>query len=555
MKHLIIAVFCFLSVVRLLAQNETMLFGSKEQYTRADSLRGFLYPERSCYDVTFYDLHLTLDVLDKTIEGYNDIHFRLLQPSKRIQIDLFANLDIDSLVWNGQKCAYAREHNAVFVTIPPILPSDKHQTLRCYYHGSPTIAKRAPWDGGFVWKKDSNGKDFISVACQGIGASIWFPNKDHQSDEPDSMRFSCAVPSDLVCVSNGRLMNKKTDKGNMRYTWQTHYPINNYAISFYVGDFVLLQDHYISGQDSLDLNYYVLSDNRESAQKQFAQVKPMLQCFEKYLGRFPFWRDGYKLVEAPYLGMEHQTAIAYGNNFVNGYLGMDLTRTGIGKQFDYIIIHETGHEWWGNNVTTKDIADMWVHESFCTYSESLYVECMFGEEAAQRYVNGYQGGVDNDRPIIGDYDVNHEGSGDMYGKGALILNTLRHQIGDDNLWFSILKGINQRFAMQTTTSKAVIDYINERTGQNYTPFFRQYLEKAQPPILRTETTQINKKRWKISYHWENANDDFNLPIEANINGKTQKIVPNNTWQSIVVDAKKSPTFDCNTNKAYYLLNP
>jgi aminopeptidase N len=512
----------------------------KEKFTKADTLRGTLSPLRTCYDVKFYDLHITLNPDDRELWGYNDITFAATNNFVQMQIDLFDFWKIDSIVFEKKKVAYQREFNAVLLTLPRVVAQGERANLRFYYSGKPMAAKHAPWDGGFSFSKDPNGKHFIGVSCQGLGASSWYPNKDHQSDEPDSMHMSCAVPNDLYCFMNGQFRGKRDEVAAMpngkakqytRYNWAVTYPINNYAVSLNIADYTPFSDIYLSGKDTLHLHYYPLSVNADKAKKHFEQVKPMLKCYEERFGRYPFWRDGFALVETPYLGMEHQSGIAYGNNYKQGYTGFDITGTGIGNRFDYIIIHEAGHEWWGNSVTSADIADMWIHEGFCTYGESMYVECMYGKKEAITYVNGSKKGIENDRPIIGHYGVNKEGSGDMYGKGAVMLNCIRSTIDNDSLWFAILKGIANDFKYGTVNTEMIVNYINKRAGKDLTPIFDQYLRYTDIPVLEYRT-QKRGKNTELSYRWVANAKGFNMPMK--LTDGTQTLQPNAEWQKTIL---------------------
>ncbi len=548
-----------LGVIVCLPANAQGLGDEKKVFTRADSLRGTLTEVRTWFDVGYYDLHLTIDPNEKSLFGYNDIYFKVVQPSRTMQIDLFYNMQADSVVLNGKNYSFSREGNAVFIQFPfGELPLNSTQKLRFYYHGKPTSAKNAPWDGGFVWQKDNNDKPWVGVACQGFGASSWFPNKDHQSDEPDSARVSCAVPQGLFCVSNGRFLGKSTATETVngalfeRYNWAVSYPINNYDITINIGDYVHFGDIYVSGNDTLPLNYYVLSYNLERAKRHFAQVKPMLQCYEQYFGRYPFWKDGFALVETHYLGMEHQSAVAYGNRYLMGYTGYDISTTGIGNRFDYIIIHEAGHEWWGNSVTSADIADMWVHEGFCTYGESLYVECMYGKNDALKYVNGTRTRISNDRPIIGPYGVNEEGSGDMYAKGAILLNTLRSVVGNDSLWFSIIRGIAHDFKYQIVTSKQIEQYISQKAGQDFSKIFDQYLRHINPPKLLYKASKKGRNT-ELVFKWEADVTDFDMPVAYLTTNNTPNIIHPTTaqWQKILLPNIKPDELKFAENLYYF----
>jgi len=504
----------------------TCHFSFAQETTRRDSLQGGLRFERTCFDVLRYDLNLKVDPSKKWIFGANDITFKVIEPTKKIQLDLFDNMIIDGITSQEfGKLEYTRDENAVFVHFNKALEKDKTYTIRFSYYGNPKVAKNAPWDGGFVFKKDRKGIDFIGVAVQGTGASLWYPCKDSQTDEPDlGATVKVAVPNGLMNVSNGRFLGSK-DLGNgyTRLDWEVKNPINNYDITLNIADYVHIHDTH----QGLDLDYYVLRDNEEKARKHFeADVKPMLDCFQLKFGKYPFWEDGYKLVETPYLGMEHQSAVAYGNQYKKGYRGMDLSGTGIGMQFDYITIHETGHEWFGNSITSKDIADMWIHEGFTTYTETVFIECTQGYEAALKYVNGQSRNVRNDKPIIGKFGVNREGSGDMYFKGSLLLNTLRHVVNNDDKWWAILLKYAETYKKQIIDTPTVIAFFNQETGYNLTPIFNQYLNYTKLPHLEI---QANNNSFK--YRWTTDEPNFNMPIDIQIGTKKIRLKPSNEWQN------------------------
>jgi aminopeptidase N len=519
---------------------------AQAQFTRKDSLFCGLRVERTSFDVLRYDLNITINPENKEIIGYNDITFKAVHPTKKIQLDLFDNMKIDGITnQKFGKLEYIREENAVFVQFPSSLIQDSVYTIRFMYHGNPKIAKNAPWDGGFVFKKDSNGKDFIGVAVQGTGASLWYPVKDSQSDEPDfGASVKVAVPNGLMNVSNGRFQGS-TDLGNgyTRWDWEVKNPINTYSITVNIGDYV----HFSDSLPNLDIDYYVLRENAEKAKIHFdADVKPMMNCFQTKFGNYPFAEDGFKLVESPYLGMEHQSAVAYGNKYRKGYLGSDLSGTGVGMFFDYIIIHETGHEWFGNSITSQDIADMWIHEGFTTYTETVFVECMKGYEAALKYVNGQARNVRNDKPIIGKYGVNSRGSGDMYYKGSLLLNTLRHVINDDTKWWQLLYNYSEHFKKQIITTEMVIAYFNEQTNMDLTPIFKQYLYTANIPAL-----EYKKIGTEFQYQWKNVNSDFNMPVDIAFGKEIVRLYPTTQKQKIKLkNFKKSKSFEIFDNRFF-----
>ena len=534
MKKLLFVFLFILGFQTLLAQ---------ETATRKDSLQGGLRAERTCYDVLRYDLNIKINIEDKSIVGYNDISFKLVSNTKKIQVDLFENMQVDSIVFNSKKLEYKREFNAVFIDFPTNLNSGTEEKIRFYYSGKPIVAKNAPWDGGFVFTKDKQGKPWVGVACQGTGASLWYPVKDSQSDEPDNgATIKVAVPNGLMDVSNGRLMGSEDLKnGYTRWDWEVKNPINTYDITVNIADYAHLHDNL----DDLDLDYYVLKENEVKAKSHFEEAKLMLTCFQRKFGTYPFKEDGYKLVETPYLGMEHQSAVAYGNKYKNGYLGSDLSGTGIGLLFDYITIHESGHEWFGNSITSKDIADMWIHEGFTMYTEVVYLECQFGAEKAQKYMNGMKQNVQNDIPIIGPFGVNKEGSGDMYYKGALLLNTLRHVIHNDNLWWKLLLDYATTFRHKIIDTAMVINFFNTESNMNLTCIFNQYLRYNTIPDL---VIRINKN--KLEYRWNASESNFNMPIDINLNGKEIRINPTLKWQTSTTKIKSIDEVKVLTNDFY-----
>ena len=508
-----------------------------QEFSLSDSLRGSLSSYRSCYDVYYYDLNVTIDDKNKElINSYNDFYITSLEDFDNIQIDLFSNLEINSIVFNETKLNFKRKFNAVFIDFSEIIKKGENVKFRVNYDGKPRKAVNPPWDGGFSWDYDKNKNPWIGVSCQGLGASSWWPCKDHQSDEPDSMRITCTVRSPLKVVSNGKLISNKSgydlklkSKVNTS-SWFVSYPINNYNVTLCAADYAHFSDYYLSNSDTLFLDYYVLTYNETKAKEHFKQVKPMLECFEEYFGQYPFINDGFSLVETPYLGMEHQSAIAYGNNYLPGYNGNKNFIAGL--DFDYIIVHETGHEWWGNSITTNDIADMWIHEGFCTYSEVIYVECMYGYKTMLEYVNNQKRFVRNDKPIVGPYNVNKKGSNDMYQKGSLMLHTLRNLINDDELWFSILKGISIDFKYKVLDGKDIIEYINRKVDFNLSLFFNQYLFNSKIPIFEYKI-QKEGREYVLLYRW-NAIKDFDMKLLINDGEKNIWISPNSEWKEYTI---------------------
>jgi len=520
----------FLVLLGILSFNaQAQLMQPKDKFTRADSLRGNLTPLRTCYDINYYHLDVKFDIDKKYISGSSLFKFTATQDFTKLQFDLFANLKVERVVYKGKELPYTREFNAVFLTFPKTITKGSRDEFTVYYSGNPTIAVRAPWDGGVVYTTDSLGKPYVATACQGMGASVWWPNKDQQADEVDSILISISVPKGLTDVSNGRL-RKVTDlkDGYTRFDWFVANPINNYDVAANIADYAHFTDTYDGEKGKLTLDYWVLPYNLEKAKKQFGlNVKPMLKAFEHWFGPYPWYEDGYKLVETPHLGMEHQSAVAYGNHYVNGYYaggrgnprGIDLSGTGLGLTWDYIIVHESGHEWFGNNITSKDLADMWIHESFADYSESLFVESIQDKLAGQEYVSGLRRTIQNTSPIVGPYNVNKEGSGDMYNKGSVILNMIRTIINDDEKWRAILRGLNQTFYHQTVTYDDITKYISDHSGTNLLPVFDQYLHYPNLPIL--EFAAINGK---LSCKWIADARGFNMPVKVRVKGGAYKFI-------------------------------
>ncbi len=486
------------------------LLSDKNEFSRKDSLRGQLTPLRTCYDVTYYHLDVDINIPKRSIAGSNLIKFKTIQDFNRIQIDLFDNMAIDKILYRGKQLKYTREFNAVFIDFPTHIKANTLDSILVYFSGTPHQANRAPWDGGFDWKKDSNNKPWVASANQGIGASLWWPNKDHQSDEPDSVLISVTVPKELMNVSNGRLRNvENIGKKKTKFNWFVSNPINNYNIAINIGDYVHFQDSFNGEKGKLDIDYYVLRENIERAKPHFeANVKPMLKAFEYWFGPYPFYEDSFKLIETSHLGMEHQSGIAYGNRFLNGYLGRDGSGTGWGLKWDFIIIHEAGHEWFGNNITASDIADMWIHESFTNYSEALYIDYYFGKKAGQEYIHGNRRAIQNKTPIQGQYHVNNEGSGDMYNKGGVLHNMIRTIIADDDKWRSILRGLNAKFHHQQVDYDDIVNFINQESGLNFNSIFEQYVKTTLIPVLCISET----KDGKVQAKWKNTVENFEMPV-------------------------------------------
>nr|WP_315182611.1 M1 family metallopeptidase [uncultured Flavobacterium sp.] len=525
-KQLLILCIAFASITSINAQG--LLSKSNVVFTRQDSLRGSITKERAWWDVKYYHLNIKVNPSDSTITGSNTIRYKVINEYNRMQIDLQNPMEIDKVIQDGVALKYTREGNAFFIELIASQKVGLTKELTVFYGGKPKIAVNPPWDGGITWKKDTNGKSFIASSCQGLGASVWWPNKDHMYDEVDNMLISVNVPKNLTDVSNGRLQSVKQQKdGTKTYNWYVSNPINNYGVNINIGDYVTFSEKFKGEKGDLDCTYYVLRDNLTKAKKHFQDVPRMLKAFEHWFGPYPFYEDSYKLVETPYLGMEHQSSVTYGNKFKNGYLGRDLSGTGWGLKFDFIIIHESGHEWFANNITYKDIADMWIHESFTNYSESLFVEYYYGKDAGAEYVRGTRKGIKNDSPIIGNYDVNNEGSGDMYPKGGNMLHTLRQIVNDDEKWRGILRGLNSTFYHQTVTTKQIEDYLSQQVGIDLNPFFNQYLRDTRIPTL-----EYFFKEGKLGYRWTNCVPGFNMPVKVTLDGTEKSLNPTTEWNRI-----------------------
>jgi aminopeptidase N len=497
--------------------------------TKQDTLRGSINPYRSWWNVLKYNITVEPDYITKAIKGKNTINY-YDSGGNIMQVDLQQPMNIDSIMHNNTPLKYWRNENVFFVMVRDTLKKYKikpgQDSITIYFTGKPRPAVMPPWDGGWIWQQDKNGNPWMSVACQGLGASVWYPCKDHQSDEPDNGAIlTMVVPDTLMAVANGKLVSTNTAGNNKKaYTWAVQNPINNYNIVPYIGKYQNFSEVYNGLKGKLYCNYWVLDYNIEKAKAQFKQVPAMLTCFEHWFGPYPFYEDDYKLVEAPHLGMEHQSAVAYGNKFMNGYLGNDLSGSGWGKKWDYIIIHESGHEWFGNNITTNDIADMWVHEGFTDYSETLFTECEYGKAAGTDYVSGLRKNIQNDIPIIGKYGVNKEGSGDMYYKGANLIHNIRSIINDDEKFRGILTGLNKIFYHHTVTGKQVENYIATQSGLKLDKVFDQYLRTTQIPVLKYKIINANNKS-TLTYYWSNCITGFDMPVKVSTDaGRTYQLL-------------------------------
>lgn len=515
--------------------------GKYPAFTEKDSLIGYLNQNRACYDVYYYNLNISFSPEHKTIKGYVDIHFSILKNTSVIQVDLNKNMTIDEVQSGSEKLNYKRRYDAVVITFNKSLNVNDKSNIRIYYHGKPVRAKRPPWEGGVVWKKDKRKNPWAGVACEQIGARLWWPLKDHISDEPDSVLLNFTIPTGLYCVSNGRLISRvRPDNKTETFTWKITYPVNSYNITFYIGDYVNFTIPY----DSIpmhDLDFYVLRNNLDKAKNHFKQAKDILQFYETIYGPYAFFNDGYKLVESPYEGMEHQSAIAYGNGYKNNTFG-----------YDYIILHETAHEWWGNAVSVKDYSDIWLHEGFATYSEALFLEKQQGYERYINYINFYAILVANKKPMVGPRDVNYWDyhDSDPYMKGALTLHSLRSTIGNDKVFFDILRSFYTRFTYKTVSSGDFINVVNEHTKSNYDWFFKQFLYNRKPAKL---TYRIIKNKegddGRLIYKWTDTDSDFIMPVDVNdINGSIIRLYPTAKEKTYVI--KNLKAFSIN-NQAFY----
>jgi len=558
MKQLIKACSFFTFYFLLFTSLQAQPLKQSKGFTRADTLRGTYGLSRDWWDVLKYDLHVKFNLKDSSISGENVIQINTIKKGDILQIDLQEPMILDEcyittespspLKYNQPSIPVKeikKDGNAYFIKIHPAFTSaksDKPFYLTVKFHGKPRVAVRPPWDGGLIMKKDKNNNAFVSIACQGLGASVWYPCKDHQIDEPDSAEMHITIPDSLVCVGNGRFRGKISNgDGTATYDWAVTNPINNYNIIPYIGKYVHFSEVYEGEKGKLDMDYWVLDYNLDKAKEQFKDAPRMMKAFEHWFGPYPFYEDGFKLVEAPHLGMEHQSATAYGNGYKNGYRGTDLSGSGWGLKWDFIIIHEAGHEWFANNITSKDIADMWIHESFTNYSETLFTDYWYGKEAGNAYVQGTRKNISNDIPIIGPYNVNQEGSGDMYYKGGNMIHTIRQVINDDEKFRQILRGLNKTFYHQTVTTKQVEDYISKQSKHNFSKVFDQYLRTIDIPVL-----EYKVEGHKLSYRYTNCVKGFDLPLKVKF--KTEQwIKPTENWKTLNLYPEGDNSFTVDPN--------
>ncbi len=528
-------------LVAFLAFCPTLLHAQTPTFTHQDTLRGAITPERVWWNLTYYHLDISASPADSSIAGSNTVHYTVLKPYQTMQIDLQPPLAISKVVQDGKKLTYRRDGNAYFITLQKPQKVGQQESVQVFYSGKPKIATNPPWEGGVQWVRDSQGTPFVATSCQGLGSSVWWPCKDHMYDETDSMLMSVRVPKPLMDVSNGRLRKVTNHPDNTRtFDWFVNNPINNYGVNMNLADYASWTETYDGEKGKLDLSYYALPADLAKAKEQFKQVPLMLKAFEHWFGPYPFYEDGYKLVQVPYLGMEHQSSVTYGNRFMNGYLGKDLSGTGWGLQWDFIIVHESGHEWFANNITYKDMADMWVHESFTNYSENLFTEYYYGKEAGADYVIGTRKLIKNESPIVGVYGVNQEGSGDMYYKGGNMLHTLRQIVNDDEKWRQILRGLNKTFYHQTVDGSQIERYVSQHAGRDLSKVFDQYLRDIRIPRLEYSFTGKTLK-----YRWANVVPGFDMPVKITLAGadSPQILYPTTSWKTLKTKGKKALTID------------
>ena len=515
----------------------TVFHDSARTFNRQDTLRGSVTPERAWWDLTYYHLRVKVDPGRRYISGTNLVQYTVIDQARTMQIDLQPPMKITAVRQDREPLQFTRDGNAWFIMLKATRQPGTVRSLEIDFEGTPRVAENAPWDGGFSWDTDDAGKPFAATSCQGLGASVWWPCKDHMYDEPDSMAISANVPGGLTAVANGQLTStERLQDGTTTFHWKVSNPISNYVVNLNIADYAHFSEVYNGEDGPLQCDYYVLKANLDRAKEHFAQVPGMLEAFEHWFGPYPFYADGYKLVEVPYLGMEHQSSVTYGNHYQQGYMGRDLSGTGWGLKFDFIIIHESGHEWFANNITYRDIADMWIHESFTNYSEGLYVEYHFGKAAGDEYLRGIRRNILNDIPVIGIYDVNQEGSGDMYAKGASMLHTIRQIVGDDKKWRGLLRGLNEEFRNQTVTTRQIEDYMIEYTGLDLQPVFDQYLRTVSIPTL-----EYYFSGGRLHYRWINAVSGFNMPVKVRIDCEETWLEPRTTWNRMKVGNEDAAT--------------
>jgi|TARA_B110000879_G_scaffold30167_1_gene41170 aminopeptidase N len=536
--------FLFFAILNVCCLQAQGLLSEKKIFTQQDTLRGSITPERIWWDLTYYHLELEVVPDEKFITGKNTITYTVLSEYQILQVDLQAPLTISKVTQDGKDLEVVHVGNAHFVQLIKKQEIGNSESIIVHYQGNPKEAIRAPWDGGFSWKKDSNGNHFVATSCQGLGASVWWPCKDHMYDEVENMDISITVPSNLMDISNGKLKEIVDHEATKTYHWTVKNPINNYGVNVNIGDYAHFSEVFEGEKGALNMDYFVLKDNLEKAKKHFKDAPKMMKAFEHWFGAYPFYEDGFKLVEVPYLGMEHQSSVTYGNQYKKGYLGRDLSGTGWGLKFDFIIIHESGHEWFANNITNKDIADMWIHESFTNYSESLFLDYYYGKKAASEYVIGLRRSIANQNPIIGQYDLNNEGSSDMYNKGGNLLHTLRQLVDNDEKWREILRKMNAVFYHQTVTTVQIENFLSTEIGIDLTAVFDQYLRDIRIPVL-----EYQLQNGVLSYKWVNVVRNFKMPVRIFINEKPMWLYPTSKIQTKTLKGTNS---DFETDPNFYI---
>jgi aminopeptidase N len=518
-----------------------MIYGQNQIFTHQDTLRGTITQERVWWDLSYYHLEVKVNPLDSSLNGRNTIRYKVLSKYQIMQIDLQEPMQIVKVSQDGKTLVFRRDGNACFISLEKEQTAGDFNEIVIDFGGKPKVSVKPPWSGGLSWKRDANQNPLIVTTCQGDGASLWWPCKDHQYDEPDSMLISVTVPEGLTDVSNGRLRSSiKNSDHTTTYNWFVSNPINNYCVNLNIADYVYFGEKYQGEKGTLDCDYYVLSYNLEKAKLQFREVKRMLDALEYWFGPYPFYEDSYKLVEVPYPGMEHQSSVTYGNGYENGYVKTDESNTGWGFKFDFIIVHESAHEWFGNSITSKDVADMWIHEAFGAYSESLFLNYHFGKQACSEYVTGTRAKVRNDRPIIGPYNVNTEGSHDMYYKGANMLHTLRQIVADDEKFRQMIRGLSKQFYHQTVTTQQIENYLSMAAGRNLTPFFNQYLRDKRIPVF-----EYALEKDILKYRWSNCVPGFDMPLKITVNDKPEWVYPATDWKQLKVDEDSKIVTDNN----------
>jgi len=531
-------VACVLMVVNVSAQNG--------KFTHQDTLRGSITPERSWWDLKYYHLDVRVNPADSTLTGRNTIRYQVTQPSDIMQVDLQEPMIITGITEDGKPVLFTRDGNAWFVKLKKKQSGGDINEIIVQYEGRPRVSKNPPWSGGLSWKRDKNSNPYVVTTCQGDGASIWWPCKDHQADEPDSMLISITVPDNLIDVSNGRLRKVDSNPDHTKtWHWFVSSPINNYCVNLNIADYAHFSEKLKGEKGLLDCDYYVQKENLEKARTYFQEVKKMLDALEYWFGPYPFYEDGYKLVEVPYPGMEHQSSVTYGNGYKFGYGGRDVSKSGWGMKFDFIIVHESSHEWFGNSITSKDIADMWVHEAFGAYSETLFVDYHFGKKAGSEYIIGTRANIGNRTPIIGPYNVNRAGSGDMYSKGANMLHTLRQLVNNDEKFRGMLRGLGARFYHQTVTSEQVENYLKETSGLDLKLFFDQYLRNTKIPVF-----EYSVSGKVLKYRWNNCINGFNMPLKITVNKIEKWVSPSVGWKE--TEAPENAVIQVDPN--FYILS-